>query len=145
MYQKGQTANLVVNKVMPKLDGSGKHKSFKRQNGEERFVFDIEFQNGYAAEYTYPGKEQPDFIPGRASEFRVVDINNYGATIEPVSPVNKTILGTTGMSGHPAVFAFGFAKDLAPHLQWNLEQTMDGADEILEWLLLNKHKTSLNA
>lgn len=145
MYQKGQTAVLAVNKVTPKLDANGRHKSFRRQDGTERFVFDIEFVNGYKAEYTYPGITQPDFIQGKTTEFRVIDVNNFGPTIEPVIPVNKTMIGSNGMSGHPAVFALGFAKDLAPHLGWNLQQTMDGADELLEWLLLNKNKTSLNA
>jgi len=46
------------------------------------------------------------------------------------------------MSGHPAVFAFGFAKDLSIlKKDWTLNDVKVAADDILDWLLENKNKT----
>lgn len=144
--EKGQSAAQVVKSVNPKLDGKGAHKKFERQDRSIYYVFDIEFVNGYKAEYTFPGPVQPDFVPGKMIEFKVIDKNQYGETIVPMQPVQNVgaAMGSNSMSGHPVVFAFGFAKDLAPFMQWDtMDDIFKGSDEILEYLLMNKHRTSI--
>lgn len=133
-YSKGQQLTLKVSEVAPRMV-SGQQKTFVGKDGT-RYVFDINFENGFTAEFTSPAPTQEIFVPGRLIEFKIVGQNQHGTTIEPLVRDHDVPVNTnhSSMSGHPAVFAMGFAKDLAPHNEWDLNETLEAADKILIWL-----------
>ena len=133
-YIKGQQVFLKVSEVSARMVGDI-HKSYVGKEGI-RYIFDVIFENSFTAEYPSPTETQNIFVPGRQIEFKVIGQNQHGTTIEPLIkdhtlPVNTNNIN---MSGHPAVFALGFAKDLAPHNDWDLQDTFDNAEKILVWL-----------
>lgn len=141
-YQKGPHYTHKVLSVHPKMDeSSGQQKLFKRQNGEIRYVFEVIFENGYRAEFVSVKKEQTSFIPGVSTEFKLINKNQFGDTIEAVHSVDneQDIKRSAYMSGHAAVFAMGFAKDLSTPLELkNTGDVIACADTIYEWLMDKK-------
>ena len=133
-YTKGQQLTLKVAEVSPRMV-NGQHKSFVGKEGT-RYVFDINFDNGFTAEFTSPTTVQDIFVADRLIEFKIIGTNQHGTTIEPIIKDYEVPVNTNNsvMSGHPAVFALGFAKDLAPHNDWDLQETLDNAEKMLVWL-----------
>lgn len=143
-YVKDQQGFEEVVEVEPRMAGK-EHKTFTGVHGK-RWVFDVAFKNGFIAEYASPTLVQDIFAPGKKVEFKVIGKNTHGYTIEPLSESYAQAAVYAGnfpgdttktsiiMSGHAAVFALGFAKDLAPHNDWDLKETLTGAEEIFKWL-----------
>ena len=141
-YQKGEIVPLRVAQVSPKKDASGNHKFTVRQESGRKYYWIITFENEYSAEFTTPEATQTIFKVGKSYDIKIIDVNGYGATIELAYPVTENVTTESNvgaplyrtMSGHPAVFAFGFAKDLAPHFGWSEGELFNKADDILDWL-----------
>jgi hypothetical protein len=146
MYPKGYTGNLRIKNITPKLDNQSNHKTFSRNN-VLMFVYVIEFDNGYVAEYVLPVTEQNPFVPGQYATFKVVDVpTTFAPTVEIISVTDQeakpapqtTVLSSSGMAGHPAVYAMGYAVTMSEKQDWDFEDTVKHADKILEWLKINK-------
>lgn len=150
MYAKHSTSCQLVTAVVQKTDAQGNHKTFVR-NQETRFVFIVDFQNGYKAEFTLATTHNDIVGVDDYLEFRVVDVPATAGLLPTIEILNvnpsgrekdkdKTThaLSSNGMAGHPAVYALGYAVQLAPHCDWDSDDVVVNASKFLSWLLENR-------
>lgn len=112
----------------------------------------IGFADGYEAEYCpVAGQANLHFKEGDEVQYMVLYRGNAGDEIEiyplGVGASSGTApdftqtrpVGTFTMQGHPAVFAFGFAKDMANAKgEWNMDIIKEDAEEIYNWLVSHR-------